>query len=62
MLVNSLLQLLKAGGLLPNFEELNDEETYKRLTTLMELVRMIRDGDTTSFDEDAQRMYAQLDE
>jgi hypothetical protein len=31
------------------------------LTTLMELVRMIRDGDPLSFDEKAQEMYYNLD-
>lgn len=59
--MGSLLQLAKSAGFLPRLEDLDEEQTYSMLTTLMELVRMIRDGDPTSLDENAQKMYQELD-
>lgn len=57
-----MLQLVKAAGFLPNFSELNEEQSYSMMTSLMELVRMIRDGDSESFDDVARNLYSQLNE
>jgi hypothetical protein len=59
-LVGSLLQLAKGAGILPKFEDLDEAETHAMLTSLMELIRMIRDGDPDTFDDRAREIYADL--
>lgn len=57
-----MFQLAKGAGFLPNFREISDDDAHGMLTTLMELVRMIRDGDPNSLDERAEKMYRDLDQ
>lgn len=56
-----MLQLVKAAGYLPKFDEIDDDEAYSMITTFMELARMVRDGDPTSLDERAEELYRKID-
>lgn len=52
-----MLQLVKAGGFLPNFDDLNEDEAREYMTTLMEFIRMVRDNDPNSDNERAQHLW-----
>lgn len=59
LLVSSALRMAKAMGMTPNFD-MEDAEAYAWLTTGMEVMRMIRDGDARTNDDRARQVYSDL--
>lgn len=58
-MVSSLLRMAKGMGMSPSFD-MPEEEAYAWLTTGMEVMRMIRDGDSETNDDRARKVYADL--
>lgn len=47
-------------GMVPKFENIDEQEAYEMLTTAGEVIRMVRDGDSNSEDERARSIYGKL--
>ena len=58
-LVSSALRMAKAMGMTPSFD-MPEEEAYSWLTTGIEVMRMIRDGDSETNDDRARKVYQDL--
>lgn len=47
-------------GLVPSFDNIDDDEAYDMLTTGMEVMRMVRDGDGETIDPRARGIYERI--
>lgn len=52
--------MVHSAGLIPDFDDLDEEAAYSLLTTGSEVLRMLRDGDPNSGDERARTIYGTL--
>lgn len=57
MLVGSMLQLVKAAGFLPRFDDIGEDDAKDYINTMMEFLRMVRDNDPNSEDPRAARLW-----